>query len=378
MSIYANLILTPLNKHLFFMKILLITTSLGMGGAEHVVTNLADKLVSYGHEVKICYLTGPVLVKPESKSVEITSLNIRNYKDIPKAYFKIMTISRIFKPDVIHSHMYHANILARLLRISTPVPKLICTSHSNFEGGKLRMLVYKITDILATISTNVSQSAVNSMVSKGAYNSDRVISIPNGIDTEKFKLNQNSRIRVRKDLGIKDEKMILAVGRMSPAKDYPNLFQSIALLKQYRNDFIVYIVGEGPLKQSLIALAEKLDITDMIVMLGIRYDIPDLMSACDIFVLSSAWEGFGLVVAEAMACERPVIATDCGGVKEIVYNHGFLVEPKDSNLLFEALNKVLDMCDIEKSLIGKSARTHIIENFSLKNNVDAYIRLYKG
>ena len=102
------------------------------------------------------------------------------------------------------------------------------------------------------------------------------------------------------------------------------------------------------------------------------------MSASDAFVLSSSWEGFGLVVAEAMACERVVVATDCGGVSEVVGSNGFLVEPKNSILLAEALNKALDLSDHERSNIGVAARQRIIDNFSLEANVDAYFKLYSA
>lgn len=359
------------------MKVLYVITGLGVGGAEHVVVNLADKVALEGNQVKIAYLTGSALVLPKNPNIEVIPLNLSSIKDLPKAYLHLRKIVRKFNPDIIHSHMFHSNILSRLLRITTSVPKLICTSHSNFEGGKARVLAYRITDKLATISTNVSQNAAASMVNQGAYGSNRVVAIPNGVDIERFRFDSVSRYKVRDHLGLENKQMILAVGRMNPAKDYPNLFKSIALLKQYRHDFIVYIVGDGPLKPSLIDLCKNLDISDCIVMLGTRHDIPELMSACDIFVLSSAWEGFGLVVAEAMATERVVVATDCGGVKEIVSKYGFLVKPKDSNLLSRMLNKVLDMNAAEKSTIGTSARMHITENFSLEKNVNSYMSLYQ-
>jgi len=100
------------------------------------------------------------------------------------------------------------------------------------------------------------------------------------------------------------------------------------------------------------------------------------MSASDVFVLSSAWEGFGLVVAEAMACERVVVATDCGGVSEVVGSEGFLVEPNNNILLAQALDKALDLSDDERSSIGVSARKRIIDNYSLSANVEAYLKLY--
>ncbi len=107
-----------------------------------------------------------------------------------------------------------------------------------------------------------------------------------------------------------------------------------------------------------------------------RHDIPALMSACDIFVLSSSWEGFGLVVAEAMATERVVVATDCGGVSEVVGSEGFLVEHSNSVLLTQALVRALSLSNEERTNLGVNARKRIVDNYSLSANVDTYLKLY--
>lgn len=358
------------------MKILFVITGLGMGGAEHVVINLADELVRLGHQVKIAYLTGEVMVSPNNSDIEIIPLEMNNSKDFAKAYLKLRRIVKRFKPDVVHSHMFHADIISRLVRLTLNIPKVISTAHSSNEGGKLRMLTYRITDNLADAFINVSKEAVEGFVSKGVVKPGRMVAITNGINTDKFKFDNSDRQRLRSHFCNNNEKIILAVGRFNAAKDYPNLLNAVALLKERRQDFKVLIVGDGSLKEELLLLVKKLEITEFIEFLGIRRDIPALMSASDIFVLSSAWEGFGLVVAEAMACERVVVATDCGGVSEVVGSAGFLVEPKNSTLLAEALNNALDLSDDEHSIMGAAARERIIDNYSLSANVQAYLELY--
>ena len=358
------------------MKILLIITGLGMGGAEHVVVNLADELVIRGHQVKIAYLTGDALVLPNNQNIEVISIGVKSSKDFAKAYIKLRAIIKRMQPDVIHSHMFHANFLARLLRLTISSPKVISSSHSTNEGGQLRMLAYRLTDKLVDISTNVSQEAVNALVKKGAVKSGRMISVVNGINVNRFYFDKEERKEKRNELSVTDKKVILAVGRLDKPKDYPNLLNAISLLRQQRQDFKVLIAGDGPLKEELTALVKKLEIADFVEFLGICRDIPALMSASDVFVLSSSWEGFGLVVAEAMACERVVVATDCGGVGEIVGPEGFLVEPRNDVLLAQALDNALDL-DIDECLtIGAAARQRIIDKFSLEANVDAYLELY--
>lgn len=359
------------------MKILFVITSLGMGGAEHVVTNLADELSNQGHKVKIAYLTGELLVTPRNNNIEVINLGLNSPKNLLNSYLLLRSIIKNFDPDVVHSHMYHANILTRLTRLSIKTPKLISTSHSNNEGGLLRMITYRITDSLTDMSTNVSKTAVDAFVNKGAVPEKRMTHIVNGIDTNTFNYNESERIKLRKKLSISDTQVILAVGRLEAAKDYPNLLKAIAILKAKRKDFKLLIVGDGSLKDDLTMLRSELKLEGFIEFLGIRRDIPALMSASDVFVLSSAWEGFGLVVAEAMACERVVVATNCGGVSEVVGSEGFLVEPRNSILLAKELNKALDLSDDERSLIGLAARKRIINHYSLEANVDAYLKLYR-
>lgn len=360
------------------MKILLVITGLSMGGAEHVVVNLADTLVARGHQVKIAYLTGEALVLPKDKSIEVIAIGMKGKAGFLSAYFKLRALVKAFQPDVVHSHMVHANLISRLLRLTVKIPKLVCTAHNTNEGGQLRMLAYRITDKLADISTNVSQDAVNEFVAKGAVKPGRMLAIANGIDVNTFSYNSHARDTIRNELGISDKKMLLAVGRLDVPKDYPNLLHAIEQLAQQRDDFKVFIVGNGPLRSELSALVKTMNIEGMVEFLGIRRDVKELMSATDIYVMSSAWEGLPMVILEAMGCARLIVATDCGGVSEAIGSSGFLVPPKNSNALADALNNALSLDSSECAEISKAARQRVVERFSLDANVDAFLSLYSA
>lgn len=360
------------------MKVLLTITGLSMGGAEHVVVNLADALAARGHQVKIAYLTGEALVLPKDKSIEVIAIGMKGKAGFLSAYFKLRALVKAFQPDVVHSHMVHANLISRLLRLTVKIPKLVCTAHNTNEGGQLRMLAYRITDKLADISTNVSQEAVNEFVAKGAVKPGRMLAIANGIDVNTFSYNSHARDTIRNELGISDKKMLLAVGRLDVQKDYPNLLHAIERLAQQRDDFKVFIVGDGALRGELSALVKTMNIEGMVEFLGIRRDVRELMSATDIYVMSSAWEGLPMVILEAMACERLIVATDCGGVREAIGSSGFLVQPKNSNALADALNSALSLDSSECAEISKAARQRVVERFSLDANVDAFLSLYSA
>ena len=122
------------------MRILYLITGLGVGGAEKVVTALADEMDARGHTVMVVYLTGPAIVKPDNRRIVIESLELESAKDLISSFVALIKLVREFKPDVVHSHMIHANILARLARPFCRVRRLVCTAHNSNEGGRARMV----------------------------------------------------------------------------------------------------------------------------------------------------------------------------------------------------------------------------------------------
>lgn len=362
------------------MRILLIITGLGLGGAERQVVDLADAFVSCGNDVLIVALTGKVVVQPSSCKVRIQLINMRKtIVGFVSAYMQLRKVISTFRPEVVHSHMVHANLISRLLRLSVYIPRLICTAHSTNEGGELRMWAYRLTDSLADLSTNVSAEAVAAFVAHGAVAPGRMISVSNGIDTDRFALDRFAGEVVRNQMNVDPEvKIILAVGRLTKAKDYPSLLNAYRSLDNSVVRTQLWIVGDGELWHELQNLVSMLSLNDNVRFLGVRHDVQNLMSAADVFVLSSAWEGFGLVVAEAMACECVVVATDCGGVREVLGEIGYLVKPSDSKAIAEALQIALKLPAVQCAALGSAARQRVINNFSLDAAVAKWLLIYEG
>jgi len=364
---------------IYQVKVLLLITGLGMGGAEKVVTSLADALAAKGHDVRIAYMTGAAVVLPMNTSIKVVSLGMVAKTDAVSAFFKLRRLIHDFQPDVVHSHMLHANILARLVRLATPMARLISTAHSSDEGGKLRMLAYRLTDALADMSTNVSAEAVAAFIKAKATWQGRMMVVHNGIATDAFAFNAAARVQLRQALSVDDDcRLILAVGRLHDAKDYPNLFHALAQLPANSLKYQLFIAGDGLLRGHLEALAVQLGVADRIRFLGVRHDVAGLMSASDVFVLSSAWEGFGLVVAEAMACERVVVATDCGGVREVVGEAGYLVKSKDAKALAQALQTTLQLPATQSATLGRAKGQRIVALYALDTVVAKWLKLYAG
>lgn len=359
------------------MKILYIITGLGRGGAERVVCDLADHMFIRGHEVKIVYLTGEAKVKPIN-NIELYKLNLNSLFNLYNSYNQLRQVVTTFRPDVIHSHMIHANILTRLIRLSCPIKKLICTAHSNNEGGKLRMLLYRLTNNLADLNTNVSYEATKSFEIKKAVPIGTMKTIYNGINLDKYFFKNEAKLKIKEELGISDnEKILLAVGRFDKAKDYPNLLNAISIIKEEgKYNFKLLIAGEGYLKTEIEAIITTLKLEENVILLGYRSDIPDLMSAADIFLISSIYEGFGLVVAEAMACNCFVIATDCGGVVEILNNKDFIVPPRDSISLAKKIINIINLDACTKKLLIEKNRLRVEKCFALTEIVKKWESIY--
>ena len=205
------------------MNVMYLVTCLGGGGAEKVVSDLADQMFILGHQVKIAYLTGEILVRPKNINIDLISLDLNNLYGLYSASKKYKKLIQDFQPDVVHAHMVHANIFARINRIGCAIPKLICTAHNSNEGGQLRMLAYKFTNCFSDLNTNVSQEASESLISKGAFNKNNLITVYNGIDLNKFNFFNKDKNS--------NELSFLSVGRFNKQKDYPNLFQAISILK---------------------------------------------------------------------------------------------------------------------------------------------------
>ena len=359
------------------MNIVYVITGLGMGGAETQVCNLADEFSILGNKVSIIYLTGEKVVTPSNSNVNIIALNMdKSILSFSKAFSKLVKLIKTIKPDVVHTHMVHANLFTRISRVFSSIPLLISTAHNSNEGGKLRMLTYRFTDKLADITTNVGQESVNAFIKAKAAPKNRIISMPNGINIERFKASSDIKNNVRVKLKLKHhQKMVVAVGRNDVQKDYPNMLNAISLLPSKEN-FKLFIVGLDVEKLQPEIL--KLGISNNVELLGLRKDVDQLMAAADILLMSSAWEGLPIVIGEAMASECNIVTTDAGGCKEWLTRSEAPVPVKNSQALADALQSKLALSDEDLIIIGKANRNHIVQQFSLAGIVAKWDAMYNG
>jgi glycosyltransferase involved in cell wall biosynthesis len=285
---------------------------------------------------------------------------------------------RDFQPDLIHSHVFPANMAARLLKILYPRAKVLSTVHNVYEGSWPRMLAYRLTDGLSRRTAFVSQAAADRFARLKAVPARKASVLTNGIDTAEFAPSAERRTNLRAQMGVREEFVWLAAGRIVPAKDFPNLLRAFARVRATLPEARLWIAGEAHGAGFDAIQAQAAELGASVRWLGLRRDMPALLDAADGFVLASAWEGMPLAVGEAMAMEKPVAATDVGGVRELVGEAGVMVPAKNPQALAEAMLEMMRRTDEERGSLGRVARERIAARFSIDARADEWEALYQA
>jgi glycosyltransferase involved in cell wall biosynthesis len=203
--------------------------------------------------------------------------------------------------------------------------------------------------------------------------------ISNGIDIAEFTPDAERRSALRREMRAGRDFIWLSAGRLVPAKDYSNLLLAFAQVHSAAPETQLWIAGDGyaQYSEALRIQAAQLGLEQAVHWLGARRDIPALLDAADGFVLGSAWEGMPLAIAEAMAMEKPVVATRVGGVGELLDQCGLAVPPRDSNALARAMLSILNTPETARRFLGRSARQRIIDHFNIERKADEWEALYR-
>lgn len=358
-------------------SIVYVITSLAYGGAETQLVAMARRLRARGWEVSVASMVEPEAFQAllEEDRIGLVSLGMRRGAPDPRGLLRLARHLRSQAPSVVHSHMVHANLLARVARALVPVPFLVSTAHNVQEGGRWRELAYRATDPLCDLTTNVSQAAVERYVRVGAVPAGKIRFVPNGVDLASFSRQEARGKAVRDELGLGDRFVFLAVGRFAPAKDYQTMLRALV---DAPAEAVLMVAGDGELRPAMAELAHTLGVARRVRFLGIRDDVAALMSAADAFVLSSAWEGLPMVLLEAAATSLPIVATDVGGVAEAVRDGvtGFVVPAGRPEALARAMQQLMTMRAEDRRRMGDAGRRHVVEQFDVERVCDVWERIY--
>lgn len=366
------------------MRILYVLTSLAMGGAEKLTLALCERMEQRGHTVALLVLMPQISEEWPTAEVNLLHLGMRRS---PLSFLRGLAHARRFaedfKPDLIHSHCFHANLSARMLKLLTRQPAVISTVHNIYEGGSLRMLAYRMTDALSRRTVAVSEAAAHRFIQLKAVPALKCSVIANGIDVSQFSPEEGRRAAMRAVMGVAPDPetsfVWLAAGRIARAKNYSNLLRAFAGVHAVCKEARLWVAGDNASTDFglLQLLAAGLKLCDSVRWLGLRRDLPALLDAADAFVSSSAWEGMPLATAEAMAMEKPVVATDVGGVRELVGDAGVVVPSCNPRALTEAMLDVVRQSREERLALGRVARDRIVRHFGIEANANHWEALYR-
>jgi glycosyltransferase involved in cell wall biosynthesis len=367
----------PVNRLAF------LTTGLAYGGAETQLVHLATQLKARGWEVCIISITPPMAFVEQLEGSGIWVVSLETTRKHPtallRAYVKTVRLLRSWRPEILHCHMVHANLLGRATRLLCQTPVLISTAHNIYEGGKLREIAYRLTDPLTDLTTFVSLAGAERYLQIGAVPRHKPgLVIPNGVDTGEFCPNLEARMTLRRNASLDNHFVWLSVGRLEEQKNYTHMLQAFAQVVPEYPDAILLIAGEGPLSLELEVLAKRLGLNERAHFLGIRKDVPELMNAADAYIMSSSWEGMPMVLLEASATELPIVATSVGGNREVVVDNesGFLVPAHNPEALARAMRHTMSLPEAARKRMGEAGRRYVEQHYSLEHVIDRWEDLY--
>lgn len=360
------------------MNILLLNISLGRpgayGGIESHSDILASALAEKRHRVIFgCWIDG-YIATDAGISIPARRIRIRNSGDLRR----MLKIIKVLKKDCIdiiianHGREYWpAAVAAKVAGV-----KIIFVRHQTDRlKVTTRWLVNRFVDKVIAVSGAVKDSLIISGIAP-----EKIETIHNSIVLSRFNPSVIDRDSVRKELGINEKDIVVgSVGKLHIGKGVFDLFSAFRLLSAKYPGLKLLYVGDGPDRGGLEMEAQRLPVKERVVFTGVRQDIERLYAAMDIFVIpSSCDEAFGMVLIEAMAMRKPVIATSVGGLPEIVTNelNGLLVPPKDPGAIAHAISRYIDNAEFSRQ-IAAEGRKLVEHKFSDKTMGDNFERTLK-
>ncbi len=355
-------------------RVMLVIQSLRVGGAENMVENLAYALRDKGCVVEVVVLqSGETIIsrRMHANNIDPVVIGKRRGPDL-SVITKLAALMRDFKPDVVHSHLPILNYVVPAAQ-RAGVMNLVHTIHN--VAQKETTIRFKVSYARKCYRHGVVRPVALSELNKKTViefygiPAEKVEVIPNGIDLSRFEPKVNYSIG-----GIA---RICHVGRFSEQKNHMAIVEAAALMKQRGIGASFDLYGEGSLMNYVHDAADKAGVADMLIFHGLTDNVPGTMRAADVFILPSLWEGVPMVVAEAMAAGLPIVASQVGGVPDMIEDgvDGLLCDPTGSSLA-ERLGVLLADKNQRQSL-GISAREHS-RQFSSDLMAERYLKVYMG
>lgn len=367
-------------------KVLHLIGSMDLGGAEKLTRLVVEGLDPQEFVGSVCCLKGGGFYADQLRHKgfcvdELLGIDkgVRNSVWLGvKALWRLWWYLRRERPAILHTHLFMTSCLGRLLAPLTGVKRVVVTLH-RVEYPGIQRWVERLLSRLTALYVTDSKAAAGMIARQLGVDPAKVKVIYNGIDRDEFSAPQDGKA-ARQSLGIPSDCLVIGViAHLYREKGHQYLFESLALAQSRLPHFRLLVVGDGYLRSDLQRLASRLRLTEQIQFLGQRGDLAQLLAAMDIFVLPSSWEGFGIVLAEAMYAGVPVITTrNGGGCAEVVEegDGGLLVDYGNRSELADAIVRLASDAELRRGL-GERGRARVERMFTSSVMAAKYTALYR-
>lgn len=374
------------------MTILHVISGLRTGGAELMLLKLLDAMDRERFRSVVVSLSTSGHIKEliERHGIRVLSLDARRGSLLwwPFNLKKLVTVTRTVRPNIIHGWMYHGNLAAQFASMCLPYrPTVLWSIRASLQGYRRLSLNSRISirlgALMSALPRYIIYNSHRGYVDHEAagYSSRNRLMIPNGFDTEEFCPSRQERDRIRSELGVSDQALIISmIANYGVSKNHATFFLAAQLLARDHVDVRFLLAGRrvDDTNRDLARQVDELGIRRCTYLLGERRDIRSLLAASDIATLSSFGEAFPNVIGEAMACGTPCVATDVGDVARIIGNTGVVVPLADAAALAAGWKRLLDIGTEERLHLGRAARERIIREYNLDKVVHEYQQLYES
>ncbi len=366
------------------LRILQLISSTGFFGAENVVVQLSKELSQAGLKLHVGVFRNRQNPHTEvADRAEELSLKAKvfpcNGRFDPRAMLQIRKFIKGKRIDLIHCHGYKANFYALMAASFTRLP-LITTCH-NWIGSGFKMKFYERLDKIIlrrfnkiiAVSDEIKEEILDSRIPKS-----KVSVINNGIDLSRFKGIRKTNIREEFKIAPRN-KIVGTIGRLTKEKGHIYLLQVAKEVSKKFLDTTFLIVGDGILREKLMEQAKAMGLEDKVIFTGFRKDIPEILSLMDVFVLPSLIEGLPMVLLEAMAARKPIVATSVGEIPKILEQGklGVLVKPKDVRALADAIISILRANNGKINRITQNSYNKVRDDYSSTKMAERYLEVYQ-
>jgi glycosyltransferase involved in cell wall biosynthesis len=361
-----------------------VISGLRLGGAELSLLRLVRAQSGIRNHVIALRRGGPLRSQLEQAGATVVEIEGENNRASWRNWRAAVRDVRRRQPHIVHGWMYAGNVAAvALRRLAWPRARLVWNVRASLTGletfgrrTRWSITVSRLLSRFADATVFNSHTGMTEHVAHG-FDGRRGVVIANGYDTSRLRPNPDARERLRAELGIGPQTVLVAnVARFDPMKDHATLLRAVAALPACDARFMLIGPDVTVANPFFEAQLRELRLHARVMLLGERRDIVDLLSASDLFCLSSYTEGLPNAVAEAMACGVPCVATDVGDVAQLVGDTGIVVPPRDPDALARALLAMIEAPREQRAAQGARARQRIIEEFELTRMISQYDSLY--